>query len=490
MDRYQSNKKYFFIMFILILLFTGCEYIKKGGDLFTKWTSGYEYKGMVDVCRHHWLKGRRILIDPGHGGKENSDKFRIGPNGATEGNINLNVGLILSNMLERAGAVVKMTRSADEDIPLEKRVKITEEFNPEILVSIHHNGSPRRKDAVNHSNVIIWGNREIKPESYDFAGYLLDEFNRMMGIRGTVISDYSIFSETGTRILNGTKSICTGVIGEAGFFSDPVHAIKLKDFQFNEREAEAYFYALSKYFKRGIPSAEVLISCPIEKVNYSDNIIKNRRPLIWIKTDSGNDKEIDARSFIVTINDLRVYVKKYFKNYYRVMYGDQLYPGGHKLRFHFRNKWGQSSMVYYLFFMVEMNKGEYDYYAKRGRYLLNWYSTAREGLKMLLAVRTMGITGPNDDRILWDISRGFGMISDYSSYEYYSKMLYFFYPQSRYTQYMGYRIRSNSNFRYPVDYYGRQLSMKYFDFDECKKLSGCEQKGYDNKSFFKKILTF
>src|SRR5213593_4238235 len=58
------------------------------------------------------LAGRRIAIDPGHGGL-----FRgaLGVNGLTEAEVNLGVALYLRGLLEARGAIVTMTRTDDRD---------------------------------------------------------------------------------------------------------------------------------------------------------------------------------------------------------------------------------------------------------------------------------------------------------------------------------------------------------------------------------------
>src|SRR5881628_2905389 len=54
------------------------------------------------------LRGRRIVLDPGHGGV-----FRgaLGVNGLTEAEVNLGVALLLRGLLEARGAIVTMTRT-------------------------------------------------------------------------------------------------------------------------------------------------------------------------------------------------------------------------------------------------------------------------------------------------------------------------------------------------------------------------------------------
>ncbi len=82
------------------------------------------YNGNLKFEKHSWLNGKKIFIDPGHGGKGKSDRFRIGPNGITEENINLKVALILEHMLIASGAQVKMSRHSNSDVSMETRIKM------------------------------------------------------------------------------------------------------------------------------------------------------------------------------------------------------------------------------------------------------------------------------------------------------------------------------------------------------------------------------
>src|SRR4030067_518239 len=104
------------------------------------------------------LAGRRIVLDPGHGGI-----FRgaLGVGGLTEAEVNLGVALFLRGLLEARGAEVRMTRTDDRDFlspadsslrsDLAERVRIANAFAPDLFVSIHHNADPRGAHDVNET---------------------------------------------------------------------------------------------------------------------------------------------------------------------------------------------------------------------------------------------------------------------------------------------------------------------------------------------------
>ena len=59
------------------------------------------------------LEGRRIVIDPGHGGRWPG---AVGPNGVREADVNLGVGLHLWGLLTEAGVQVELSRTADSAV--------------------------------------------------------------------------------------------------------------------------------------------------------------------------------------------------------------------------------------------------------------------------------------------------------------------------------------------------------------------------------------
>ena len=75
--------------------------------------AGYEgRRDSLDSVDARVLRGRRIVIDPGHGGFFPGTR---GVNGLTEKEVNLGVALALRDLLQTAGAEVRMTRETDRD---------------------------------------------------------------------------------------------------------------------------------------------------------------------------------------------------------------------------------------------------------------------------------------------------------------------------------------------------------------------------------------
>ncbi|MCL4557102.1 MAG: N-acetylmuramoyl-L-alanine amidase [Deltaproteobacteria bacterium] len=96
----------------------------------------------VPVRQLHGLFIKKVVIDPGHGGK---DPGAIGPNGVAEKNITLRIGRMLAERLKALGLQVIMTRDSDTFIPLEERTAIANMSNADLFISIHANASRSRR---------------------------------------------------------------------------------------------------------------------------------------------------------------------------------------------------------------------------------------------------------------------------------------------------------------------------------------------------------
>ena len=104
-------------------------------------------KSGYSMARQLGLGIRRIVIDPGHGGR---DPGCIGKKGSREKNIVLDVALQLKKLLiTNTDLEVIMTRESDIYIPVEDRPVIANQKQADIFISIHANSNPKK----NHSGV-------------------------------------------------------------------------------------------------------------------------------------------------------------------------------------------------------------------------------------------------------------------------------------------------------------------------------------------------
>jgi len=80
----------------------------------------------------------RIVIDPGHGGK---DTGAVGPEGLAEKDVTLDVARRVARALADQGVSVLLTRDDDHFISLEERTARANAFSADLFVSIHCNAS-------------------------------------------------------------------------------------------------------------------------------------------------------------------------------------------------------------------------------------------------------------------------------------------------------------------------------------------------------------
>lgn len=88
-------------------------------------------------------KIRRIVVDPGHGGK---DPGAVGQSGLQEKDVVLAIGrLVAGKLKEEIGIDAVMTRESDVFIELQERTAIANKVGADLFISIHANASLNRR---------------------------------------------------------------------------------------------------------------------------------------------------------------------------------------------------------------------------------------------------------------------------------------------------------------------------------------------------------
>jgi len=98
--------------------------------------------GGFSMARQLGLGISRIVIDPGHGGRDPGAEA----NGVTEADLVLDIALRLRALLERHGGFqVILTRDTNVFVPLWKRTEIANQADADLFLSIHANASPNHQ---------------------------------------------------------------------------------------------------------------------------------------------------------------------------------------------------------------------------------------------------------------------------------------------------------------------------------------------------------
>jgi len=196
------------------------------------------------------LMGRRVVLDPGHGGHFQG---AVGSGGLTEAEVNLGVALYLRGLLEWAGTEVFMTRTADYDYlspadstlaaDLAFRVSFTDSLQPDVFLSIHHNSVASLDRTVNETQTYY-------PLGDDGASLDLAQAVHRHLVINLEISPARILPGNFYVLRNATVP---AVLGEPAMISHPVMEGRLSMAASQRLEAEAYFLGLLDYFSQGSP---------------------------------------------------------------------------------------------------------------------------------------------------------------------------------------------------------------------------------------------
>jgi len=199
------------------------------------------------------LNGKTICIDPGHGGTAATDHYRVGPSGEREEWINLRVGLLLRDLLEKNGAKVIMTRTTDIQVPLADRAALAVNNKADLFVSIHHNATA--DSTVNFPIIYFDGAASENLAGVAFGKAMATAIRKYFYKSKTIVSvasDFSIFPLAGAAVLRGSYGI-PGLLAEASFFTNANEEEKLKQQSHNQDEATAYLAAMEAFFSNKIP---------------------------------------------------------------------------------------------------------------------------------------------------------------------------------------------------------------------------------------------
>ena len=148
------------------------------------------------------LKGRVIVIDPGHGG---SDSGAIGPTGVMEKSITLRVGNELRRLLTQEGATVYMTRSTDKEVSpkrskatdieeLQARCDVANQKNADIFISVHMDSFTNDAAKGTTGYYYSLGNKRSRILADKIRAGVIDQLGTQS--RGTQSSNFYVVKHT------------------------------------------------------------------------------------------------------------------------------------------------------------------------------------------------------------------------------------------------------------------------------------------------------
>lgn len=178
------------------------------------------------------LKGKNFFIDPGHGGK---DEGYISEDGIKEKDITLKICLNIEEMLKNYGANVNITRTEDEYIRLDERIKLIRNYNPDFLISIHLNNS-KFQDVNGIEGFYYWGDDEGK----SLGEKIVNSVNELLNVKNRGVREGKVY------ILKESGS--NGVYLEIGYLSNVKEKNNFKDDNYIKEMANVIVEGILKYY--------------------------------------------------------------------------------------------------------------------------------------------------------------------------------------------------------------------------------------------------
>ena len=223
-------------------------------------------------------KKMRIVVDPGHGGKDPGavrSKYR-------EKDWNLAVGNELAKLLKKGNFEVKSTRETDVFIPLYDRSKIANNFKADLFVSLHINATKDSKangfqvyfrsekatdkeaaataalenEAMQYEEVHYnfvdallqsLAKNDYINESSKLAGYVKNAVYKQAGI-GIAVDQKNCIRQANFYVLKGVQS--PSILIEMGFISSPKDRAKLSQSAVQKKMAQGIYNGIVNYAKQ------------------------------------------------------------------------------------------------------------------------------------------------------------------------------------------------------------------------------------------------
>lgn len=203
------------------------------------------------VSRGHVVRTAQIVLDPGHGGIESST---VAYNGLMEKDVNLTVSLILLKKLSEAGYSVQMTRTTDLTMPIPTRTEIANVLDPDLFVSVHHNGGATVNLGRPGTGVYYQSN---DPEAKRLGGILYEDlYAAALQFPTSWVGTYldgatSRLNDSGGDfygIHRRTPGV-TSIITEWLWMNNPAEADLLLRPEVLEAEAQALFDGIDRWYR-------------------------------------------------------------------------------------------------------------------------------------------------------------------------------------------------------------------------------------------------
>ncbi|HEY4003516.1 MAG TPA: N-acetylmuramoyl-L-alanine amidase [Candidatus Xenobia bacterium] len=189
------------------------------------------------------LAGKRIVVDPGHGGQYNG---AVGVTGTLEKNVNLDVATHLADDLRHLGATVRMTRTGDTavappgaslDDDLKARIGIANQWKADLFVSVHSNSEL----GHNRHGIETYHRRADDAQSKRLACDIMQVMSQQLPVevRGVKPADFWVIKH----------AAMPATLVEVSYLSNPGDEQHLKDPAFRQQAAGTIATGIEHWFQ-------------------------------------------------------------------------------------------------------------------------------------------------------------------------------------------------------------------------------------------------
>ncbi len=224
-------KKVLFLSFLL--LFTSSAESRSSSPIHLAATSSQREELTISK-----IKGPLVVLDAGHGGKDEGAKVRS----LQEKKLTLLTTLYTKKYLEDLGYRVLLTRAKDVYVSLARRVLVANKMKCVVFVSIHFNTAPKNHLAQGLEVYYMGEGTERGKSSRKLANCLLYD---VMG----QTSSLSRGIKLGNHLYVVRETQMPAVLFEAGFMTNPEEWAKIKEKTYLEKIAKGISQGVDRYLK-------------------------------------------------------------------------------------------------------------------------------------------------------------------------------------------------------------------------------------------------
>lgn len=231
----------------------------------------------LGVVQELGLKIRRIIIDPGHGGRAPG---AVGPSGLKEKDVVFAISKCLSRLLNQSGEYEAiLTREDDRDVGLEERIRFANAQRGDLFISIHVNASKSRHSQGIETYYLSLAKDNASRRVAAFENQsATGEFNNLDHeltriLKTSKIKESAQLAQTVHQYLVARTQLYDGgvrhagfvvligaempaILVEAGYLSNPVEEQMMYQTEYHRRVAQAIFEGIQSYRQQATMVAE------------------------------------------------------------------------------------------------------------------------------------------------------------------------------------------------------------------------------------------